>query len=289
MQIVTDTIARSLYRPIPADTHKGRQGHSLLVAGSYGKMGAAVLAARSCLASGAGLVTVFAPECGYTILQTAVPEAMVLTDEAFRHLTHIEMGFAPQAIGIGPGIGTHHDTGKALFHFLESANVPLVADADALNLLSTHTDAFALLPKRSVLTPHPKEFQRMVGEWRDEDERIKKAVMLSGVLDAVIVLKGAPTLIVDGKQVFQNTSGNAALATGGTGDCLTGIITALLAQGYASLDAALLGVFLHGRAADIALPETGYEAFTASQLPLFLGKAFRELYPTSTDSSTPHP
>jgi len=284
MQLITESYARSLYRPPVPNTHKGLQGHALIVAGSHGKMGAAVLCAKSCIRSGAGLVTVFTPECGYPILQTAVPEAMVVTDNGFHHITGIQVDIQPQAIGIGPGIGQHPETAAALFTFLESTTLPLVADADALNLLSVNPDAFALVPRRSILTPHPKEFQRMVGEWQNESERIGKAKLLSKLLDVVIVLKGAPTKVIDGDNIYENTTGNAALATGGTGDCLTGILAGLLAQGYPAQQAASLGVFLHGLTAHIALPQTGYEAFSASLIPDYLGRAFMSLYHAGYDA-----
>ncbi len=275
------TISRELiseiYQPIAIDTHKGIQGHVLLIGGSYGKIGSVGLSSKAALKSGCGLVTAFIPKCGYEIVQITIPEVMVITDEANTAIEKIDFLIKPDAIGIGMGLGTEKATQFAFHQFLESNKLPLVIDADGLNILSMNKNWSAFVPKKSILTPHPKELERLIGPWQTLEEKLEKTIQLSLDIDAIIVVKGAPTLIVDGTTIFKNTTGNPALATAGSGDVLTGIITSLIAQKYSSLNAAILGVFLHGLTADIALPETGYQSFIASDIIRYLGKAFLSL------------
>ncbi|CAA9200744.1 NAD(P)H-hydrate dehydratase [Flavobacterium collinsii] len=265
------------YKPVNPLTHKGLQGHAVIIAGSYGKVGAAVLASKSCLKSGCGLVTAFVPKCGYQILQISIPEVMVVTDENTNFLTSIHLPLVPQAIGIGPGLGVELGTQKALFEFLRVNKSPLVLDADALNILAENLTWLELVPENTILTPHPKELERLIGKWNSESEKFQKTIAFSEKYKVIIVMKGAPTYIVIKTEIYENTTGNAALATAGSGDTLTGIITGFLAQGYEPKYAAKLGVFLHGLTADIALPKTGYESFTASTIIKYLGKAFLRL------------
>jgi len=265
------------YKPINPNTHKGIQGHALLIGGSYGKIGAMVLTSKACLKTGCGLVTVFIPQCGYEILQTANPEVMVLTDSQEKHISKIEFDFVPQAIGIGPGIGQELETQNALHEFLTNDKTPLVIDADALNILSQNATWISLLPNKTILTPHPKELERLIGKWNSVQEKFEKTIAFSKLHHLIIVMKGAPTFIIDGETIYENTTGNAALATAGTGDVLTGMITSLLAQSYDPIDAAILGVYLHGLTADIALPETGYQSFIASDVIATIGRAFLSL------------
>ena len=265
------------YKPIKANAHKGIQGHALLVGGSYGKIGAMTLSSKACLKTGCGLVTVFIPRCGYKILQTANPEVMVLTDISVKYITRIEFNFVPQAIGIGPGIGQDIETHTALHRFLKTNEIPLVIDADALNILSQNKQWLSFLPEKTIFTPHLKELERLIGSWDSDAEKIEKTIAFSKEYQLVIVMKGAPTKIIDGDTLYENTTGNAALATAGTGDVLTGMITSLLAQSYEPIDAAILGVYLHGLTADIALPETGYQAFIASDCIEHIGKAYLSL------------
>lgn len=265
------------YKPIKANTHKGIQGHALLVGGSYGKIGAMTLSSKACLKTGCGLVTVFIPRCGYKILQTANPEVMVLTDISVKYITRIGFNFVPQAIGIGPGIGQDIETHTALHRFVKTNKVPLVIDADALNILSQNKQWLSFLPEKTIFTPHLKELERLIGSWDSDAEKIEKTIAFSKEYHLVIVMKGAPTKIIDGDTLYENTTGNAALATAGTGDVLTGMITSLLAQSYEPIDAAILGVYLHGLTADIALPETGYQAFIASDVIANIGKAYLSL------------
>lgn len=265
------------YKPIDAHTHKGIQGHAVLIGGSYGKIGAMALSSKACLKTGCGLVTVFIPRCGYEILQTANPEVMVLTDIQEKYISKIEFDFMPNAIGIGSGIGQELETQNALLEFLTNDKMPLVIDADALNILSQNKEWISLLPDKTILTPHPKELERLIGKWNSNGEKLEKTIAFSKLHHLIIVMKGSPTFIIDGETIYENTTGNAALATAGTGDVLTGMITSLLAQSYKPIDAAILGVYLHGLTADIALPETGYQSFIASDVIANIGKAFLSL------------
>lgn len=265
------------YRTIDNHTHKGIQGHVLIIGGSYGKIGAVCLSSKAALKSGCGLVTVYVPKCGYDILQTAIPEVMVLTDNQEKYISEITFDFMPQAIGIGPGLGQEVVTQKAFYNFLEQNSFPLVVDADALNILSRNKEWIFLLPAKTIITPHPKEFERLIGKWTSVEEKINLAKLFSIKYNLIIVMKDAPTRIIDNDKIYENTTGNAALATAGSGDVLTGIITSLLAQSYEPIDAAIIGVYLHGLTADIALPETGYQSFIASDIILNIGKAFLSL------------
>ena len=256
--------------------HKGNFGHALLIAGSHGKMGAAVLSARSALRSGAGLLTVHVPQCGYEIMQISVPEAMVSVDENDKIVTSLPDIKAYSAIGIGPGIGQDKKTIKAFTSLLEAAAKPMVVDADALNILGANRELIHMLPKNTVLTPHPKEFERLAGSWKTDFERLKKQLDFSVKTGAIVLLKGAHSSIStpEGKIYFNNT-GNPGMATGGSGDVLTGIITGLLAQGYSGLDSALIGCWVHGLAGDRAAAHIGQVSMTASDITAYLPDAFR--------------
>lgn len=275
--LITKEEILKFYKPVNPLTHKGLQGHAVIIAGSYGKIGAAVLASKSCLKSGCGLVTTFIPKCGYQILQISIPEVMVITDENANAITNINFSLLPQATGIGPGIGKELSTQKALFEFLRINKSPLVLDADALNILAKNKSWLELVPENTILTPHPKELERLIGNWNSESEKFQKTIAFSEKYKVIIVMKGAPTFIINKNKIYENTTGNAALATAGSGDALTGIITGLLAQNYEPVQAAKLGVFLHGLTADIALPQTGYQSFTASDIIENLGRAFLTL------------
>jgi len=265
------------YKSIHRFTHKGIQGHVLIIGGSYGKIGAVCLSSKAALKTGCGLVTAFVPKCGYEILQTYSPEVMVLTDLNEKYISKISFEFTPNAIGIGPGLGQGAKTQKALYEFFKVNMVPLVIDADALNILAQNPEWLSLLPPKTILTPHPKELERIIGKWNDDFEKFEKVKKISIEYDLIVVIKGAPTMIVEGDNLFVNSSGNPALATAGTGDVLTGMITSLLAQSYQPIDAAILGVYLHGTTADIALPETGYQSFIASDIISNIGKAYLSL------------
>lgn len=275
-ELTDDTVIHSVYKPRKRFSHKGSYGHSLIVAGSYGKMGAAVLSAKACLRSGTGLLTCHIPRCGYSILQTAVPEAMVVTDVHENISTATTEDLSKyEAIGIGPGIGTDSATQMLLREIFDAYRNPIVLDADALNCMAAQKDLLKLIPAGSVLTPHPKEFERLFGETANEFERLLLAVQKAKELNCIILLKGHHTLIAtpDGHGFF-NSTGNAGMATGGSGDVLTGILTGLLAQGYSSIEAAILGAYLHGLAGDMAAKELSMEALVAGDIIEYLGKAF---------------
>lgn len=248
-------------------SHKGTYGHSLIIAGSYGKMGAAVLSCKACLRSGVGLLTTYVPKSGYEIMQISVPEAMCLTDNQETHVSSLPDLSVYNSVGIGPGIGEEGETQLLLEGLLKQAKQPLVIDADALNILATNKELLKKLPQNTILTPHPKEFERLVGAWNNSIERLEKQKDFSKKYQCIVVLKDAFTSIsdMDGK-VYFNTSGNAGMATGGSGDVLTGIITGLLAQGYPSIQAALIGVYFHGKAGDDAAKKKGMNALLASDI-----------------------
>ncbi len=228
--------------------------------------------------AGLGLLTVHVPKCGYEILQTAVPEAMASIDEAEQWFTVVPDVKTFDVIGIGPGIGLHENTITALVGLLRDNKNPMVIDADALNILSARPDLQKMIPPGSILTPHPKEFERLVGTWNDDFEKLDKLKHHSAQLKAVIVLKGANSTIASPNgEVYFNSTGNPGMATGGSGDVLTGILAGLLAQGYTPVEAAIMGVYLHGLAGDIALIDKGLEGLIASDLIDYLPKAFQSI------------
>jgi hydroxyethylthiazole kinase-like uncharacterized protein yjeF len=278
-ELVDSDMIKAIFRPRKNFAHKGNFGHALLIAGSYGKIGAALLASRSCLRSGAGLLTCHIPACGYEILQTALPEAMILTDPHEKiNTTFSEELSAYSVVGIGPGIGMADRTKDLLETILRSYKKPVVLDADGLNMLGANPSLFFLLPPYSILTPHPKEFERMFGKAEDDFARFRLAMEKARDHQCVIVLKGHYTIIaMPGGKAYFNSTGNPGMAKGGSGDALTGILTALLAQGYSSGEAALLGVFLHGLAGDLAAADLSQESMLASDLIDHLGKAFMQL------------
>jgi ADP-dependent NAD(P)H-hydrate dehydratase len=279
MKITKSEIQKRL-KPIDPKSHKGTFGHALIIGGSHGKIGSVCLASKAALKTGCGLVTTFLPECGYDIIQTFIPEVMAITDDNEKHISRIEFDLEPQAIGIGPGIGLEPVTQKAFHDFLKHNKKPLVIDADALNILSKNRSWIDLIPENSVLTPHPKEVERLLGKLKSEEEKLEIAKAFSTKHKVIIVLKGAPTVVIDKEKIYENTTGNAALATAGTGDVLTGMITSLMAQSYNSADAAILAVYLHGLTADLALPETGAQSFLASDIIDNIGKAYLTLQPS---------
>jgi hydroxyethylthiazole kinase-like uncharacterized protein yjeF len=258
-------------------SHKGSYGHALIAAGSYGRMGAAVLSVKAVLHSGAGLVTALIPKCGYEIMQISNPEAMVIiSGEGALHQVPDLTAF--NTIAVGPGIGTSGSSVYFLKKLLQQYRQPMVLDADALNIVSGNEALLELIPENSVLTPHVGEFKRLVGVWNSDDEKMEKLIALSIKHKLVTVLKGANTTVVspEGK-IYINNTGNPGMAKGGSGDVLTGIITSLVAQGYSSTDAAVLGVYIHGLAGDFAKTDLGVTAMTASDIISYLPKAFKTL------------
>lgn len=266
------------YQPRNKYAHKGNFGHALLISGCYGKMGAAVLASRACMRSGAGLLTTHIPVKGYDILQTSVPESMVSLDEDDEVFTRHPSLDPYNAIGIGPGLGLDERTQNALKLLIQNTDLPLIIDADAINILGENKTWISFLPQGSILTPHPKEFERIAGKSGNCFDRVKMQRAFAVKHQVYVVLKGAHTSICcpDGTCFF-NSTGNPGMATGGSGDVLTGIILGLMAQGYPSKVSAVMGVFLHGMSADIAMSRISQEAMIAGDLIEYTGRAFKEL------------
>lgn len=262
----------TILKPRVQFSHKGTYGHGLIIAGSKGKMGAAVLSSKAALRSGIGLLTAFIPACGYTIFQTSLPEAMCITDSSENFHSELTFDLSPYtSVGIGPGMGIHARTKMLLEKLLDTINVPMVLDADALNVLSEHPDLRDRIPANTILTPHPKEFERLAGKSNNTYERLERQIQFAQKHACIVVLKDAITSVVfpNGK-VFFNTTGNPGMATGGTGDALTGIITGLLSQGYSPENAALIGVYYHGKAGDSAAKHVGENQLMASDLIQYL-------------------
>jgi NAD(P)H-hydrate epimerase len=262
--------------------YKNNLGHALIVAGSKGKIGAAVLCAKSCLRSGAGLVTGLLPACGENIMQAAFPEAMVIADTESDFISEIPDLSTYSAIGIGPGIGKDTATGSALieiFSQISQIQKPIVLDADALNIICQGKEWLRIIPANSILTPHIGEFDRLVGESISSYDRLKKALYLAANLNSIIVLKGLYTAIcTPDQEIYFNSTGNSGMATAGSGDVLTGIITGLLAQNYSPMDAAKIGVYIHGLAGDIAIENSSQESLIAGDIIDNLGAAFQALH-----------
>jgi NAD(P)H-hydrate epimerase len=280
LEFVKQPLIKRMYRPRDIFSHKGTFGHTLLVAGSYGKMGAAMLSAKACLRAGTGLLSCFIPACGYTIFQTSVHEAMVMTDDNERFITSLPpadlSGY--NAVAIGPGLGTDPSTADAVEKLLAACSKPVVIDADGLNIIAADKKLFEKIPPLSILTPHPKEFERLFGKAANDFEGITLALQQARETGTVIVLKGHHSFIaLPGGKGYFNSTGNPGMATGGSGDVLTGILAGLLAQGYPPEDAAITGVYLHGLAGDLALFNTSEEALIASDIIDQLGKAFMEI------------
>ena len=248
-------------------SHKGSYGHALLIAGSYGKMGAAILASRAALRTGLGLLTTHIPNSAVNIMQTSVPEAMLSIDKNEKVYSANKELSKYNAIGIGPGLGTSKESQLALKILIQNTSLPMVIDADALNILSENRTWLAFLPANSILTPHPKEFERLVDKTSNSLERIQRQKEFSTKYNVIVILKGANTSIScpDGR-LFINSTGNPGMATAGSGDVLTGIITSLLAQNYNPLTAAILGVYLHGLAGDYAALKLGFESLIANDI-----------------------
>lgn len=261
-------------------SHKGDMGHALIVAGSYGMAGAAVLAVRACLRSGVGKVTVCTPKKNSFILQTSVPEAVLCIDKDESCFTEAVDSSGFEALGIGPGLGRNETSAIALITQIRRMQTPVVIDADGLNILADHRAWLQQLPKGIIMTPHPKEFERLAGNrFGDSYEQLSNACDMAVRLQAYIILKShySALCMPDGSVVF-NSTGNAGMATAGCGDVLTGIITGLLARGYKQADACMIGMYVHGLAGDLAAAEVGVESLMAGDIIRFLPKAFKVLY-----------
>jgi ADP-dependent NAD(P)H-hydrate dehydratase / NAD(P)H-hydrate epimerase len=274
---ITKEMIKKTYRPRSKFDHKGTYGRAMLIVGSKGMMGAGLLAAKAALRSGVGLATVHVPQCGYTVAQTAIPELMVSLDnhpDSFSQVPDLERY---NAVGVGCGIGESEEAAQALKTLLKNCKLPMVIDASALNIIAKN-NWHDLIPQNSIITPHHGEFTRLFGETSNDFERNNLQRAKAKELGIFIILKGAHSSIAcpDGNCYF-NSTGNPGMATGGSGDVLTGIITAFLTQGYQPLNAALLGVYLHGLAGDLAAEKYGYESMIAGDINDFLGKAFGKI------------
>jgi len=281
-----------LLRPLPANAHKGFFGHGLLVAGSAAMPGAAILAATAAMRGGIGKVTVHTASLAAQHLPARLPEAILHPDICEQHVSRIDWSTLQtdiNALAIGPGIGRHPQTVNLLKDIIDEVHDPIILDADALNILSENKTWLAFLTPHSILTPHWKEFERLAGHCTDELERMEKARDFALKYEIILILKGHHTLISlpDGQQ-FVNTTGNAGMATAGSGDVLTGLLLALMAQRYSPIESALLGVFIHGLAGDIYAQEHSPRSLIASDLPQFFSYAFQRLNISEpTDSDTP--
>ncbi|MDQ2793490.1 MAG: NAD(P)H-hydrate dehydratase [Bacteroidota bacterium] len=274
--------------PRPKFSHKGTFGHALLLAGSRGKMGAAVLSAGACLRGGVGLLTAHIPSCGYDIFQISQPEAMCLTDKQAHFISELPALAPYQAVGIGPGLGQEAASLAVLRQLLEAAAkplektgqpLPLVIDADALNLLGSHRELLRLLPENTVLTPHPKEFERLTEPARDDYHRLELLRDFAIAHRCLVVLKGAYTcLATPTGELHFNSTGNAGMATGGSGDVLTGVLLALRAHAQIpAFEAVRLGVYAHGWAGDLAAAQTGQAGLVAGDIVRHIGPALAEV------------
>lgn len=248
-------------------SHKGTYGHALLISGSTGKTGAALLASESCLRSGVGLLTTHLPKAAMLPLQVYLPEAMISPDKSDNCFSQVPDLQPYNAVGVGPGLGKSKETANALKRLIQEAKVPMVLDADALNIISENKTWLSFLPERTIITPHPKEFERLFGKTDNSQQRLELQREMSKQYNIIIVLKGANTSITfPNGSCFFNSTGNPGMATAGSGDVLTGIILSLLAQRYTPEEAAIIGVFMHGRAGDKAAAERGMEAMIASDI-----------------------
>lgn len=274
--LINSVNSRSIYRPRPHHSYKNQYGHVLVAAGSRGKAGAAVLATTAAVNMGAGLVTAYVPESVEPHIHNHVAEAMVLVsgNETMEHFKHDLEG---TTLCIGPGLGKSEETVSAFAKAIKSYSTPIVIDADGLNILADQPELLKELPKDSILTPHDGELKRLVGEWENDYDRIQHAQKLAADHQLIIVLKGAHTMVVDGVSIYANDSGNPGMATGGTGDVLTGVIASLLAQAYPAEAAAVFGVYLHGRAGDLVAQTYGFEGVNASLISGYLGSALQSL------------
>lgn len=274
MFYLTSNAMACLLNPLAKYTHKGTQGHALVIGGSLGKIGAVTLASKAALKSGCGLVTAYVPQCGTTVIQSSFPEAMVLQDNSNTHISSISYTIKPSAIAIGMGMDQHKETKQALHDFLCNASTPLVIDADALNILSKHSDWLKYLQPNTILTPHPGELSRLIGKWDDDFDKIARTRQLARQYNLIVIVKGAHSLIINSNNLYVNSSGTPSLATAGSGDVLSGVIAGLLAQGYEPIVAAQLGVYIHGETANITSQEINPRSFIASDIINNIGKVY---------------
>jgi NAD(P)H-hydrate epimerase len=276
--IVTSDDIKQRIQPRAIDAHKGTCGHALLIAGQRSMAGAAILSARAALRSGTGLVTIHTPSFNTPIIQCAVPEAIISEDHSECHFTSAPELHNYNAIAVGPGLGTAVETSMAIEELLNKANKPIIIDADALNIISKHRELMAFIPKNSIITPHPRELQRFAGEDFPLHQRLDKALEIAQELHLYVIVKGAYTATVTPEgRVYFNTTGNPGMATAGSGDVLTGILAALLAQRYTAEETCIIGTFAHGLSGDIARQKVGTMGLIASDIIDNLPQAWTHL------------
>ena len=263
----TADVVKPLIHKRGKHSHKGTYGHALLIAGTTGKTGAALLASESCLRSGVGLLTTHLPKSAMLPLQVYLPEAMISPDESDVCFSQVPDLQPYNAVGAGPGLGKSKETTNALKHLIQEVKVPMVLDADALNIISENKTWLSFLPEKTIITPHPKEFERLFGKTENSQQRLELQREMSQKYNIIIVLKGANTSITfPNGTCFFNSTGNPGMATAGSGDVLTGIILSLLAQRYTPEEAAIIGVYMHGRAGDKAASQLGMESMIAGDI-----------------------
>ncbi|MBC7411764.1 MAG: NAD(P)H-hydrate dehydratase [Bacteroidia bacterium] len=272
MKKITKNYVRAHIKKRDAFSNKNDYGHALIIAGNTGKMGAAVIAAKACLRSGTGLLTVSVPHDERFTMQTTIPEAMLEIRGVNEYDLH-----KFSAMGVGPGIGVDAFSEETFTHLMTNFNKPLLLDADVLTLLASNKNLLSKLPKNTIITPHRNEFDRLFGKHNNNTDRINTAIKKAHEFGIIIILKNHITAIIAPDKLFYNTTGNAGLAKGGSGDALTGIITAFLAQGYTPLTAAKIGVYLHGLAADITLKQQSMETMLITDVIENLGKALKKI------------
>lgn len=278
VELVERKEVSAFHKTRPKFTHKGNFGHCFLSGGSYGKMGSITLASRAVMRSGAGKLTTYIPKCGYEIMQITFPEAMTVTTTEENYLSNFKIpDFEPDVICFGMGAGTTEETAVFFKALLNFAKKPMLIDADGLNLLAKHEELLDLIPENSVLTPHPKELERLIGAWETDFHKLEKAREFAKKHKVIVVMKDAYTLTIANERTYINTSGNPGMATAGSGDVLSGVIAGMLAQGYSPEAAAVSGVFLHGKAGDFALDKNYYEGLISGDLIDNIGEAFRFL------------
>lgn len=277
-EVIAKPEAQQFYKRRQKFSHKGTYGHTLIIGGSYGKMGAAILATKAAFRVGAGNVTTFVPEAGYNTIQIAIPEAMVLTDRDTKLLSQIDYDFEPSSMAVGMGIGTSKKTKTALLDLFNKVTCPLVIDADAINCVASDQQIENAIPKNAIFTPHEGELRQLIGEWKDDYDKIEKTKAFSRKHEAIVVIKGANSLVIQGDALYINTTGNPGMATAGSGDVLSGVIAGLVAQQYDVLTATVFGVYLHGSSGNIISQDVSFEAVMASDIANGLGDAFIELF-----------
>ncbi|SEA73595.1 NAD(P)H-hydrate dehydratase [Psychroflexus halocasei] len=267
---------KSIFKKRETFSHKGTYGHLVLVGGQKGMFGSVMLSAKAAMRSGVGKLTILCPPKAVEMLNITLPEAMTIESDHENFIAYQEFDFSYQTIGIGMGVGTSENAFSALKNYLEKTEKPILIDADGLNLISQNKDLLQLLPAKSVLTPHIGELKRLIGEWSNSFEMLDKAKSFSKKHDCILVVKEAFTKVIYHDKVYMNSTGNAGLATAGSGDVLAGIISGLIAQSYTSLQASILGVYLHGLSADLYVDKFSVNSLIASDLIDYLGNTFYE-------------